>query len=52
MAVSIRLRFCSYTSINVRVKYETLELNRRAEEQMKDSCTCSLNITLKKTSRS
>jgi hypothetical protein len=47
MAVSISLMFCSYTSIKLRVKYQTLEENRRAEEQMKDSRTCSLNITLK-----
>jgi len=52
MAVSIWLMFCSYTSINVRVKYQTLEANRRAEEQMKDICTFSLNIILKINSRS
>lgn len=47
MRVSICFMFCSYTSINARVKYQTLEENRRAEEQMKDSCTYSLNIILK-----
>jgi hypothetical protein len=29
------------------MKYQTLEENQRVEEQMKDSCTCSLNIILK-----
>jgi len=48
MAISICLMICSYTSINVRVKYQTLEENRRAEEEMKESCTCSLNIIFKK----
>jgi hypothetical protein len=33
------LMFCSYTSINVRVKYQIPEVNLRAEEQMKDNLT-------------
>jgi len=35
MALSIPLMFCSYTSINVRVKYQTLEENLRADEQIR-----------------
>jgi hypothetical protein len=47
MAISVRLLFCSYKSIYVHVQYLTLDENRKAEEQITDSCTCSLNITKK-----